>query len=147
MAVSFTARVSETQQILCYHCGSTQEVGRRAMTVTCRKCNKPLQIGDIKVKAYDARRKIQTTGDVVIERKGQIVADSIDCGGLVVRGQLKAKNGVTVRGLALIGPETEMSGDLKAYQVAVGSGATLDGYFCVGKDEMIPPPAPKLVPP
>mgnify|MGYP006175463455 CR=1 FL=1 len=33
MAVSFTARVSETQQILCYHCGSTQEVGRREYLV------------------------------------------------------------------------------------------------------------------
>jgi hypothetical protein len=147
MAVSFNAKIAEMQQILCYHCGSTQEVGRRAMTITCRKCSKPLQIGDIKVKAYDARRKIQTTGDVVVEKKGQIVADVIDCGGLVVRGTLKVKNGVTVRGLALIGPDTGVTGDLRAHQLAVGPGATLAGYYCVGKDDMVPPPPQTQVPP
>jgi cytoskeletal protein CcmA (bactofilin family) len=147
MAVSFNIKTPETKRIVCYHCGTPQDVSRRAQTVTCRKCSKGLQISDIKVKAYDARRKIQTTGDVIIERKGQIVADAVDCGGLVVQGQLKVKNAVTVRGPAVIGANTSVTGDLRAHQLAVGSGATLEGYYCVGKDDMVPPPPPAEVPP
>ena len=70
MPFSFNFRASETQQITCYHCGQVQEVGRRALTVTCQKCHKPLQIGDLKVKAYDARRKVQTTGSLVGREEG-----------------------------------------------------------------------------
>ena len=139
MAFSFNFKASDTQHVACYHCGGVQEVGRRAQTVTCKRCNKPLQIADVKVKGYDARRKVQTTGSVVVEKKGQVIADDVECGGLVVRGQVKAKNGVTVRGTVLLGAEAVVTGNLAAHRLAVGAGATLDGYYCVGKDHMVPP--------
>ncbi len=139
MAFSFNLKASDTQQIVCYHCGTPQEVGRRAQTVTCRKCHKPLQVGDLKIKAYDARRKLQTTGSIVVEKKGQIVSDSVDCGELVIRGQVKAKNGITVRGTALVGPAATVTGDFNAHTLAVGAGASLEGQFCIGKDHMVPP--------
>lgn len=144
MAFSLNFKASDTQQIVCYHCGGVQEVGRRAQTVTCRKCNKPLQVGDLKIKAYDARRKVQTTGTMVVEKKGQIVADEVDCGGLVVRGQIKAKHGLTVRGTALIGADAGVTGDLSAQRLAVGAGAALEGYYCVGKDHMVAPIPPAV---
>ena len=139
MALSLNFRAADMQHIACYHCGGLQEVGRRAQTVTCRKCSKPLQIADVKIKAYDARRKVQTTGSVVVEKKGQIMADSVECGGLVVRGQVKAKNGLTVRGTVLIGAESTVTGNLAAHRLAVGAGATLQGFYCIGKDHMVPP--------
>ena len=142
MAFSFNFRASETQQITCYHCGAVQEVGRRALTVTCRACNKPLQIGDLKVKNYDARRKVQTTGSLVVEKKGQIVSDAVECGTAVVRGTIKTKHGTVVRGTALVGPGAQVVGDFKCQRLAVGAGASLDGFYVVGRDEMTPPPPP-----
>ena len=117
-----------------------QEVGRRALTVTCRACNKPLQIGDLKVKNYDARRKVQTTGSLVVEKKGQIVSDAVECGTAVVRGTIKTKHGTVVRGTALVGPGAQVVGDFKCQRLAVGAGASLDGFYVVGRDEMTPPP-------
>lgn len=140
MAVSLDPKSSaDTQQIVCYHCGVVQDVSRRAQTLTCRKCHKALQVGDLKIKSYDARRKVETTGDMLVERRGQIIAEVVNCAGLVVKGQLKAKNGITVRGTALIGPEASVTGDLGAYRLAVGPGATLEGHYCVGKEPMVAP--------
>ena len=138
----FNFKASDTQQIICYHCGHPQEVGRRAQTVTCKKCNKPLQVGDLKIKAYDARRKVQTTGSLVVEKKGQIVGDDVECGVAIVRGQIKVKHGVTVRGSVLVGPQAVVQGNVSAHSIAVGAGATLEGYYLVGKDHMTPPPPP-----
>ena len=132
-------KASETQRILCYHCSHSQEVGRKAQTVTCQKCHKPLQVADLKVKAYDARRKIQTSGSLVVDKKGQIVADEVECGGAVVRGQIRTKHGMTVRGSMLVGPQAVINGDVAAQALAVGPGSTLEGFYIVGKDHMIPP--------
>ena len=142
MPFPFSFRASDTQQIACYHCGQVQEVGRRAQTVTCQKCHKPLQVGDLKVKNYDARRKVQTTGSLVVEKRGQIVADAVECGGAVVRGTIKTKHGTVVRGVALVGPQAQVVGDFRAQRLAVGAGASLDGFYVVGRDEMTPPPPP-----
>ena len=141
MAYPLSYKASETLPITCYHCGGVQEVGKRAQTVTCQKCPKPLQLSDLIVKTYDARRKVQTTGQVVVERKGQIVADAVECGGLVVRGQVKAKQGVIVRGTVLVGPEASITGGVSAHRLAVGGGATLEGFYCIGRDQMAPPAA------
>lgn len=137
-------KAADTQWIVCYHCSGPQEVGRKAQTVTCKKCHKPLQVADLKVKAYDARRKIQTTGSLVVEKKGQIVADEVECGGAIVRGQIKTKHGMTVRGSVLVGPQANVQGDVAAHAMAVGPGSTLEGFYIVGKDHMVPPPPPVL---
>ena len=128
--------------IACYHCGKRMDVGRSAQTVTCRNCHKPLQVSDVQVKRYDARRDIRTVGLITVEKKGQIVGDRVECGGLIARGQIKAKQPPIVRGVAMIGPKAQVNGGLSAYTVQVAEGAELDGYFCVGKDAMIAPPPP-----
>ena len=139
MAASLEMKTSaDQQQIVCYHCGTAQTVSRRALTLTCRKCSRALQVGDLRIRSYEAKRKVETTGSMLIERKGNIVAEQINCSDLVVKGQLKAKNGITVRGTAMIGPEAVVNGDLGAHRLAVGAGATLHGHYCVGKDTMRP---------
>lgn len=133
-----------TVGIACYHCGGRQEVGRQAQTVTCRHCHKPLQVSDVQVKRYDARREVRTVGMLVVEKKGQIVADRVECGGLVARGHVKAKHSTVVRGTALIGPSAQLDGGVEAFTVNVAEGASLSGYFCVGKDHMKAPPPPAI---
>ena len=143
--LSRLAPASETITISCYHCATIQPVGRKAMTVTCRQCHKPLQVSDVQVKRYDARREVKTVGTVVVEKNGQIVADQVVCGGLVARGQIKAKTTTTVRGTALVGPKADLSGNVEAFTLSVAEGAQLAGYYCVGKDHMVAP-APVIEP-
>lgn len=141
--LSRSAPLSEAMQIACYHCGTTQSVGRKAQTVTCRQCHKALQVSDVQVKRYDARREVKTVGTVVVEKKGQIIADNVVCGGLVARGKITAKHTTTVHGLALVGPKAELSGNVDAFTLTVADGAQLVGHYCVGKDHMTPPPPPQ----
>jgi hypothetical protein len=120
--------------IRCLYCDKTQEVSRKAKTVSCKFCYKSLKLEDIPIKSYEARRAVETCGIVTVEKKGTIVADKVHCGGLVVRG--KVKGHVTSRGPVLVGPEAEIKGDVTAPSIAVGAGAILDGFYKIGE----PPP-------
>lgn len=106
------------------------------MTVTCKFCHKSLRIEDISIKQYEARRTIDTCGVVVVEKKGNVVADKIHCGAMIVRGKVKAA--VNCRGTVLVGAEAEIRGDVSATALAVGSGAILNGYYKIGQDETPP---------
>lgn len=119
--------------ITCLYCNKPQEVSRRAMQITCKHCYKSLRIEDVLIKAYEARRTIDTCGMVVVEKRGNVVADKIHCGGLIVRG--KVKSAVHSRGPVLIGPEADLIGDVTAPTLAVGSGAVLNGFYRVGQAE------------
>src|SRR3954467_14143624 len=117
----------DRQTIVCLYCHKPQEVGRKAISVTCKFCYKPLKLKDEVIKVYEARRAVETVGMVTVEKKGNLVADRINCGGLIVRG--KVKGTITSRGPVLVGPEAEIKGDVTAPALAVGLGATLDGQY------------------
>lgn len=119
--------------IVCLHCNKAQDVGRKAMSVTCKFCHKSLKLEDIRIKEYQARRTIETVGTVTIEKKGNVISDKIQCGGLVVRG--KVKGHIHSRGPVLVGPEAEIKGDVKAPTIAVGAGAILEGNYAIGREE------------
>ena len=116
--------------IHCYRCGKPQEVSKRAKTITCRHCSKPLVVEDIKVAKYEAKRAIETVGVVVVEKKGSAITDRIVCNGLVARG--KVRGTVTSGGPVKIGPEAELKGDVTAPSLAVGAGAVLEGHYEIG---------------
>ena|SRR5687767_2930886 len=117
--------------ITCLYCEKPQDVGRRALTITCKFCNKSLKLEDVRFKEYQARRAIETCGIVTIEKKGNVIADRVQCGGLIVRGKLKGE--VISRGPVLVGPEAEIKGDVSAPTLAVGAGAILDGRYEIGR--------------
>ncbi len=131
--------------IACLYCAKPQEVARRAMSITCKFCHKPLKLEDIAIKQYEARRQIATCGVVTVEKKGSAITDSIKCGGLIVRG--KVKGVVESHGPVLIGPEAEVKGNITAPTLAVGAGAVLDGHYEIGTkdraDETPSAPTPK----
>ncbi|MDB5331246.1 MAG: hypothetical protein JWP03_2397 [Phycisphaerales bacterium] len=118
--------------IVCLHCGKPQVVGRKAMSITCKHCNKSLKLEDMPFKGYEARRVIETCGIVTIEKKGNVVADRINCGGLVVRGKLKGH--IHSRGPVLVGPDAEIKGDVTAPSLGVGAGAMLEGHYQIGQE-------------
>ncbi|HWE02390.1 MAG TPA: polymer-forming cytoskeletal protein [Tepidisphaeraceae bacterium] len=127
--------------IVCLHCGKPQEVARKAMTITCRHCNKSLRLEDLRFKEYQARRVIETCGIVTIEKKGNVITDRITCGGLIVRG--KVKGAILSYGPVLVSPEADIRGDVTAPTLAVGGGAVLEGHYEIGDldaDEQPPTP-------
>ncbi len=128
---------NDRQTITCLYCGKAQDIGRKAMSVTCKFCHKSLKLEDLAFRQYEARRAIETCGVVTIEKKGNVVSDRVLCGGLVVRGRLKGN--ITSRGPVLVGPEAEIKGDVTAPTLAVGAGAILDGQYAIGPT---PEPAP-----
>ena len=126
--------------IVCYHCDKPQEVSRKAQSLTCKYCYKSLKLGDESIQQYAARRAIETIGIVTIEKKGNVVADRIVCGGLVVRG--KVKGAVVSKGPVLVGPEAEMKGNVTAPSLAVGAGAVLEGKYAIGPRKNSDPDSP-----
>lgn len=117
--------------ITCLYCNKHLEISRKAMSVTCKFCHKPLKIQDIAFKTYEARRSIETVGVVTVEKKGNVIADRILCGGAVVRG--KVKGTITSSGPVLVGPEAEIKGNVTAPTLAVGAGAILEGRYEIGQ--------------
>jgi hypothetical protein len=117
--------------INCLYCGKPNEIGRKAMSVTCKFCHKPLKLEDVSFKTYEARRSVETCGIVTIEKKGNVVSDKVLCGGAVVRGKLKGN--ITSRGPVLVGPEAEIKGNVTAPTLAIGAGAILDGHYEIGQ--------------
>jgi hypothetical protein len=126
--------------IVCYHCDKPQDVSRKAQSLTCKFCYKSLKLGDESIQQYAARRAIETIGVVTIEKKGNVVADRIVCGGLVVRG--KVKGAVVSKGPVLVGPEAEMKGNVTAPSLAVGAGAVLEGKYAIGPKKDTSPERP-----
>ncbi|GIW76126.1 MAG: hypothetical protein KatS3mg104_1189 [Phycisphaerae bacterium] len=127
MAHSPVPSSEDRRTIVCLYCDKAQEVSRRAMQITCKYCYKSLRVEDVLIKAYEARRVIDTCGMVVVEKRGHVVADRIRCSGLIVRGKVKAH--VDSKGAVLVGPEADLIGDVTAPSLAVGAGAVLNGFY------------------
>ena len=121
----------DRQTIVCLYCDKPMEIGMRTLSATCKHCHKPLRFENVRIDKYEARRAIETCGNVVVEKKGNVVSDRIHCGGMVVRG--KVKGHITSRGPVLVGPEAEIKGDMTAPTLAVGAGAILEGKYRIGK--------------
>lgn len=119
--------------INCLYCGKTIEIGRKALSITCKFCHKPLKLEDVQIKAYEARRNIDTCGVVTVEKKGNAVVDRMLCGGAIIRGKVKGE--ITSRGPVLVGPEAEIVGNVTAPTLAVGAGAILQGKYEIGKQD------------
>jgi hypothetical protein len=129
---------NDRQTITCLYCGKPQEIGRKAMSVTCKFCNKSLKLDDISYNKYDSRRSIETLGVITVEKKGNVViTDRVLCGGLIVRGKIKGN--IMSRGPVLVGREAEIRGDVTAPPLAFGPGAILDGQYDIGRSESAPP--------
>src|SRR5580692_108868 len=118
--ISDSSASDDRTTIFCLHCGQSQAVARKAMSVTCKFCHKSLRLEDLPIKDYQARRSVETCGVVTVEKKGNVVAERVLCGGMVVRGKVKAA--ITSRGPVLVGPDAEIKGDVIAPTLAVGAG-------------------------
>src|SRR3989304_5220708 len=129
MSSSLTVPGAAVKRVFCTHCAQVMEVAVRAMSVFCPHCNKRLILEDYKINSYYAVREFSTCGDVIVEKKGHVVAP-IKAGNLTVKG--KVQGHVTARGHVEIKKTGWLKGDLEAPCLVVENGAVLDGFVRIG---------------
>lgn len=125
MSTLLTEPGAAVKQVTCTHCALPTEVALRAMSIFCPHCQKRLILEDFKINSYYAVREFSTCGDVVVERKGHVVAP-IKAGSLTVKG--KVQGCVTARGQVQIKKTGWFKGDLEAPCLMVEHGAVMDGF-------------------
>ncbi len=107
-------------QISCYHCGNGYQVVRDAQSSQCPKC-----AGHISLKNYQIdhawRRRIQTRGDIVIQKHGSIVGVDVCCHGLLVLGELSAS--VNCSGDLIIRRHGTILGNMKCRELRIERNA------------------------
>lgn len=123
------------RKVQCYHCRAQIEVSPRAMTMTCPRCNKRLQLEDVTINVAQGLTKLQTCGRIIIEKKGSVRADLVEAHeGIEVLGSIRAK--VMSGGPVVIGEKAKWHGDCRAPSVRIGDGAKIEGgYFEIASFE------------
>jgi hypothetical protein len=121
----------DRQVIHCLHCMQPQSVSIRALTLTCKFCNKRLNVEPVVIRQYQARRVIETCACLTVEVGGNVFSDRILCGSLVARGRIKGD--IFSFGPVLVGPNAQIRGNITAPSLAIGEGAVLEGDYFIGE--------------
>ena len=129
MSSTLTEPGAAVKQVACTHCERLTKVAVRAMSIFCPHCKKRLILEDFKIDSYYAVREFATCGDVIVEKKGHVVAP-IKAGNLTVKG--KVQGHVTARRQVQIKKTGSLRGDLEAPCLLVESGAVMDGFVRIG---------------
>ena len=129
MPLSPTRRKTAVKQIVCTHCEQPTEVARRAMSVFCPHCSKRLVLENFNIRSYYAVRDFVTCGDIVVEKKGHVVA-TIKATNLAVKGKVNGR--ITARGKVSILRTGSFKGELEAPCLLIEGGAMLDGFVRIG---------------
>ena len=122
-------RATGVKKVVCTHCGHESEAGKRAMSVFCPKCHKRIILEDLKIRTYFAVSEFATSGDVIVEKKGFVIAP-IRAGNVTVKGRVQgaidARERVTIR------KSGQLKGDVTAPILVIEDGASLDGFVRIG---------------
>ncbi len=129
MSLTLTEPGAWIKKVQCTYCDGMIDVSLRAMSTFCPHCKKRLILEDYKIESYYAVREFSTCGDVIVEKKGHVVAP-IKAGTLTVKG--KVQGHVTARGQVQIKKTGWFKGELEAPCLVVESGAVFDGLVRIG---------------
>jgi len=129
MSSTLTEPGAVSRHVVCTYCAKDVEVAQRAMSVFCPHCKKRLILEDYKIDGYYAVREFFTCGDVVVEKKGHVVAP-IRATNLTVKG--KVQGHVTARGQVEIKKNGWFKGELEAPVLVVENGAVFEGFVRIG---------------
>ena len=99
------------------------------MSVFCPKCHKRIILENLKIRTYFAVTEFATSGDVVIERKGFVVAP-IRADNVMIKGRMQGE--IDARGRVTISKTGQMKGDVTALALVIENGASLDGFLRIG---------------
>ena len=120
---------THARDVICTNCERVTEVANRAMSIFCPHCKKRLVLEDYRIKGYYAVSEFATCGDIVVERRGFVVAP-VKVENLTVKGKLQGQ--VTARGRVSISKTGWFKGDVVAPRLQIKSGAVVDGFMRIG---------------
>ena len=100
------------------------------MSTVCPHCHKRLILEDYNVTSYIGLREFATTGDIVVEKSGQVVA-GVKAGTLTVKG--KVEGSVVVRGRVSVCASGTLKGDVQAPILHIEEGAMVSGFLRIGE--------------
>lgn len=118
-----------TKSVRCTHCEGVVDVAQRAMSVFCPHCHRRLRIENLRISRYFAVNELATTGDVMVTRRGSVVA-TIKAGNLVVLGKVQGK--VKSPGRVVIRDSATVNADIEAALLRVENGAVMRGFLRIG---------------
>jgi DNA-directed RNA polymerase subunit RPC12/RpoP len=108
----------------CTYCGAPIEVSQQAMSVFCPHCHKRVVCEDYCIKSYHAVRLFATCGDIVVEKKGHVVAPVL-ANSLLVRGLVKGN--VRAQSLVEIDQSGTIQGNVESPRLILRDGGKLIG--------------------
>ncbi len=114
----------EKRTVCCTYCGEPIEVSRKALSVFCPHCQKRIVCEDYTIKSYHAVRSFATCGDIVVEKKGHVVAP-IRAESLIVHGRVRGN--VQVKTVVKIERTGRIEGNVEAPRLVMRDGGALIG--------------------
>jgi hypothetical protein len=130
--------------VCCTFCGGPIEVSLKAMSIFCPHCHKRVVCEDYTIKSYHAVRSVATCGDVIVERKGHVVAP-VRATSLIVRGLVRGD--VLVHKLVEIESSGTIQGNIQAPRLVMHDGGKLIGKCTITRNGSTSHPKPPAKPP
>lgn len=132
------ARHAGPRLVQCYHCRHRFEVGGRAQSTSCPKCNKALIVSDIEVKSgvRGPMREDRTCGRIIVHKRARLISEYLEAhGGVECHGIIDAKKVVSGKAV-LLTDKCQFKGALHAPSVDMKPGARVLGQFAVPDDPL-----------
>lgn len=120
----------------CFACGGEILATAKAVSARCAGCGRSVSLQDVIVRGAQRLGKVQTCGRLIVEKRGKLIASSIDAAeGVEVQGAIEAK--VSTLGTVTLGPKAKWKGDCRAAGVVVQPGAVIEaGRFEIAGGEV-----------
>jgi cytoskeletal protein CcmA (bactofilin family) len=112
-----------SRQITCFNCSHHYSTVGEAQSSQCPKCSGYVSLQDHEITAYWNRR-IQTGGNVIIQKSGKVSGVHIQCHDLMVLGELAGS--VECTGTLIIRTSGKITGNVQCRHLRVEKGARVE---------------------
>lgn len=119
----FFFRQKPPREVTCFNCGHTHKAVAEAQSSQCPKCSAYISLRDYDI-TEPWNRRIQTRGDVVIQKTGVVSGITIQCHNLTVLGELAGS--VDCSGDLVIRSHGKILGKVSCRQLRVERGARVE---------------------
>ncbi|MCC6428182.1 MAG: polymer-forming cytoskeletal protein [Phycisphaerales bacterium] len=110
----------------CYHCHRAFDASSHAIILTCKHCYQRVELRDITIHSLHQVARLETAGNVLIERKGDLRCTHLRIGDrLEVQGAVRAD--CLCDGPVILGPKSRWHGNLLAPAITIAPGAIITG--------------------
>ena len=119
----FFFRQKAMREVSCFNCGHVHKAVPEAQSSQCPRCSSYISLRDYEIDE-PWNRRIQTRGDVVIEKNGVVTGITIQCHNLTILGELAGS--VDCSGDLIIRSHGKILGKVSCRQLRVERGARVE---------------------